>query len=160
MNNMNSNYQNPEMQKDSAGCMGLVVSFFIPIVGIILYFVKRSPMFDARGYLYAAAAGFALNLIVQSCIICIDVLVALMRPGKALNAPQKGIRKSIYACFSPRENILSHTKNLRHFADTKRRRFFSESLQHYLAGKSNCSSFNAPHSSSWATYWMKCAVCL
>jgi|GEM_PF-5587375 len=22
MNNMNSNYQNPEMQKDSAGCMG------------------------------------------------------------------------------------------------------------------------------------------
>lgn len=25
MNNMNSNYQNPEMQKDSAGCMGLVV---------------------------------------------------------------------------------------------------------------------------------------
>ena len=76
------------------------------------------------------------------------------------NAPQKGIRKSIYACFSPRENILSHTKNLRHFADTKRRRFFSESLQHYLAGKSNCSSFNAPHSSSWATYWMKCAVCL
>lgn len=95
-----------------------------------------------------------------SCSICIDVLVALMRPGKAFNAPQKGIRKSIYACFSPRENILSHTKNLRHFADTKRRRFFSESLQHYLAGKSNCSSFNAPHSSSWATYWMKCAVCL
>lgn len=65
INNMNSNYQNPEMQKDSAGCMGLVVSFFIPIVGIILYFVKRSPMFDARGYLYAAAAGFALTLIVQ-----------------------------------------------------------------------------------------------
>lgn len=65
MNNMNSNYQNLEMQKDSAGCMGLVVSFFIPIVGIILYFVKRSPMFDARGYLYAAGAGFALSLILQ-----------------------------------------------------------------------------------------------
>lgn len=102
-----------------------------------------------------------------SCSICIDVLVALMRlekafnaPEKAFNAPGKGIRKSIYVCFSPRENILPHKKNLRHFADTKHRRFFSESLQHYLAGKSNCSSFNAPHSSSWATYWMKCAVCL
>lgn len=60
MNNVST--ENQEVQKESAGCFGLGLSFFIPLIGIILYFVKKSEKFDASGYLYAAGAGFLLNL--------------------------------------------------------------------------------------------------
>lgn len=57
--------ENQEVQKESAGCIGLGFSFFIPLIGIILYFTKKSEKFDARGYLYAALAGFVVGLILR-----------------------------------------------------------------------------------------------
>jgi len=54
-----------QVQKESAGCIGLGLSFFIPLIGIILYFTKKSEKFDASGYLYAAGAGFVIGLILR-----------------------------------------------------------------------------------------------
>lgn len=65
MNHVNTENQNQKVQKESAGCLGLGFSFFIPLVGIILYFTKKSEKFDASGYLYAAGAGFAVGLILR-----------------------------------------------------------------------------------------------
>lgn len=63
MNNVST--ENQEAQKESAGCIGLGFSLLFPIIGIILYFTKKSEKFDARGYLYAAGAGFVLGLILR-----------------------------------------------------------------------------------------------
>lgn len=61
----NVSTENQEVQKESAGCIGLGLSFFIPLIGIILYFTKKSEKFDASGYLYAAGAGFVIGLILR-----------------------------------------------------------------------------------------------
>ena len=53
------------VENESAGCIGLGFSFFFPIIGIILYFTKKSKKFDASGYLYAAVAGFILGFILR-----------------------------------------------------------------------------------------------
>lgn len=63
MNNFSN--ENQEVQKESAGCLGLGFSFIIPLIGIILYFTKKSDKFDASGYLYAAGAGFLVGLILR-----------------------------------------------------------------------------------------------
>lgn len=60
------NTENQEVQKESAGCLGVGLSFFIPLIGIILYFTKKSEKFDANGYLYAAGAGFVIGLILRA----------------------------------------------------------------------------------------------
>ena len=39
--NNNLSMENHESQKESAGCLGLGFSLIFPIVGIILYFVKK-----------------------------------------------------------------------------------------------------------------------
>ena len=61
----NVSTENQEVQKESAGCIGLGLSFFIPLIGIILYFTKKSEKFDVSGYLYAAGAGFVIGLILR-----------------------------------------------------------------------------------------------
>lgn len=61
----NVSTENQEVQKESAGCIGLGLSFFIPLIGIILYFTKKSEKFDTSGYLYAAGAGFVIGLILR-----------------------------------------------------------------------------------------------
>ncbi len=61
----NVSTENQEVQKESAGCIGLGLSFFIPLIGIILYFTKKSEKFDASGYLYATGAGFVIGLILR-----------------------------------------------------------------------------------------------
>ena len=63
--NNNVSNENQQVQKESAGCIGIGFSLFFPIVGIILYFVKRSEKFDASGYLYAAGAGFVIGLFLR-----------------------------------------------------------------------------------------------
>ena len=60
------NTENQEVQKESAGCLGLGFSFLLPLIGIILYFTKKSEKFDASGYLYAAGAGFAIGLLLRA----------------------------------------------------------------------------------------------
>lgn len=57
--------ENQEVQKESAGCIGLGFSFFFPIIGIILYFAKKSENFDASGYLQAAGIGFVIGFILN-----------------------------------------------------------------------------------------------
>lgn len=57
--------ENQEAQKESAGCIGIGLSFLFPIIGIILYFAKKSEKFDARGYLYAAIAGLVIGFILR-----------------------------------------------------------------------------------------------
>lgn len=63
--NNNLSMGNQEPQKESAGCLGLGFSLLFPIVGIILYFVKKSEKFDASGYLYAAGAGFVISFLLK-----------------------------------------------------------------------------------------------
>lgn len=46
--------------QESAGCFGIVISLLIPLVGFILYFVKKNEM-DAKPYLYAALIGMVIN---------------------------------------------------------------------------------------------------
>lgn len=68
-NEMNkSNTENQEVQKESAGCLGVGLSFLIPLIGIILYFTKKSEKFDANGYLYAAVAGFVVASIFNALL--------------------------------------------------------------------------------------------
>lgn len=41
-----------------------IISFLIPIVGVVLFFVKKNDDAEAaKSYLYAAIAGFVLGLI-------------------------------------------------------------------------------------------------
>lgn len=62
------NQENEEVQIESAGCFGLGFSFLFPLIGIILYFIKKSKKFDARGYLYAACAGVLISFIINLVI--------------------------------------------------------------------------------------------
>lgn len=55
-----------EEKKKSPGCLGLGFSLFFPIIGVIMYFVKRSDKFDASGYLIAAAAGAIISVLLKT----------------------------------------------------------------------------------------------
>lgn len=54
--------------KEKIGIVSLVLSVLIPLVGIILYFVRKDKFEEPKKYLYAAVAGvaigFVLNLII------------------------------------------------------------------------------------------------
>lgn len=50
---------------NKASCFGLIVSFLIPIVGIVCYFAQRDRVENPNVYLYAAFWGFILNLIIM-----------------------------------------------------------------------------------------------
>lgn len=67
MENQNEQEQEKkEVEKNNqAGCLGIGISFLIPIVGIILYFSNKKKMSNAVAYLYAAFAGIGLVFIAQ-----------------------------------------------------------------------------------------------
>lgn len=48
--------------EEEAGCIGLVCSFLFPLVGIILYFVKKKDVYNASSYLWAALGGMLVNI--------------------------------------------------------------------------------------------------
>jgi hypothetical protein len=48
---------------EKAGCWGIGFSFLFPIVGIIMYFVNKDKVEDAKTYLIAALIGFAIGFI-------------------------------------------------------------------------------------------------
>ena len=52
---------------NAMGCLGLVASFIIPLIGIVLYFVyrRKNNMQAARKVLIAALAGLAFNLLIN-----------------------------------------------------------------------------------------------
>ena len=56
-----NNYQPTE----KAGIIGMIFSFLIPIVGVIMYFVQKGKVVNPGNYLWAALAGFVLGLILQ-----------------------------------------------------------------------------------------------
>ena len=54
-----------ENNTSRAGCFALGISFLFPIIGIILYFVYRDRVTNARAYLISALLGFLLSLILS-----------------------------------------------------------------------------------------------
>ncbi|MBQ1191411.1 MAG: hypothetical protein IIX43_03920 [Bacteroidales bacterium] len=43
-----------------------ILSFLIPILGVVLYFVKKNDTIEvAKNYLYAGLTGFGLNLLLM-----------------------------------------------------------------------------------------------
>lgn len=79
--NVNANIETPSVEKegyyenvedsyedvdDSAGILMKILCFMLPIVGLVLYFVKRNSLPNAaKSYLIWAAAGFGLTLLVN-----------------------------------------------------------------------------------------------
>ncbi len=53
----------PEQEENKAGCFGLVISFFIPLIGVILFLLKKDEVINAKSYLYAALYGFVIGII-------------------------------------------------------------------------------------------------
>ena len=53
--------------RNNAGCLAIIGSFIIPLIGVVLYFVyrRKNNMQAARKVLYAAIAGVAFNLLVN-----------------------------------------------------------------------------------------------
>ena len=64
--NVEDSYEDVE---DSAGILMKILCFLLPIVGLVLYFVKRNSLPNAaKSYLIWAAAGFGLSLLVNLAI--------------------------------------------------------------------------------------------
>jgi tetrahydromethanopterin S-methyltransferase subunit B len=59
-----------EKDEEKAGVFALIVSFLIPLIGVIIYFVKRKSVVNPNTYLYAAIAGFVVGLILKSVVAC------------------------------------------------------------------------------------------
>ena len=56
--------------EDKANIALAIVSFLIPIVGLILFFVKKKEMPNAaKTYLYCCIAGFVLGLILNFAML-------------------------------------------------------------------------------------------
>lgn len=53
--------------RNNAGCLAIIGSFIIPLIGVILYFVyrRKNNMQAAKKVLYAAIAGVAFNLLIN-----------------------------------------------------------------------------------------------
>ena len=51
--------------KPKAGTVAIIISFLIPIVGLILYFVKKKDVINPNVYLTAAIIGFVIGFILQ-----------------------------------------------------------------------------------------------
>ena len=49
--------------KEQAGCLAIGISFLIPIVGVIIYFVNKGKVKNPSAYLYAALGGVAFVVI-------------------------------------------------------------------------------------------------
>lgn len=56
----------PEKPKEGPGCFGLIFSFLMPIVGVILYFTKKDEIENASYYLWAAGISFVIGMIISS----------------------------------------------------------------------------------------------
>lgn len=62
---MRDEYNNNTYQpQEKAGCFGIIISILFPIVGIILYFVKKDSVSNPKAYLYAALLAIAVGMII------------------------------------------------------------------------------------------------
>lgn len=55
----------PEEKKEKAGGLGLIFSFLIPILGVIIYFINKDEVENAAAYLLAALGGIIFALILM-----------------------------------------------------------------------------------------------
>ena len=63
----NNGTQGGSILRNNAGCLAIIGSFIIPLIGVVLYFVyrRKNNMQAARKVLYAAIAGVAFNLLIN-----------------------------------------------------------------------------------------------
>ena len=57
------------VEKESAGPFGLIVSALFPIIGVIIYFSQKNEVRNPGAYLIAALCGFVLGLILRAIAI-------------------------------------------------------------------------------------------
>ena len=55
-----------EQPKERAGVFALIISFLFPIIGIIIYAVQKDKVENPKAYTWAAAAGFAVAIILRA----------------------------------------------------------------------------------------------
>ena len=65
-----SEEEKEEEEENKAGVFALIVSFLLPLIGVIIYFVKRKSVVNPNTYLYAAIGGFVVGLIFKSVVAC------------------------------------------------------------------------------------------
>lgn len=53
----------PCPEKENAGCLGIGVSFLLPLIGIIIYFVQRKKVINPHAYLYAVFIRIGIAII-------------------------------------------------------------------------------------------------
>ena len=58
----------PNQPLPQAGIGLIILSFVIPIVGLILFFAKKNDVANPSAYLIAAAVSFVLGLILQMAL--------------------------------------------------------------------------------------------
>ena len=51
--------------ENKAGCLGIGVSFFAPLLGVIIYFVQKRSVVNADAYLKWALAGFVISMLLS-----------------------------------------------------------------------------------------------
>lgn len=56
---------NQEPEKKEAGVFAIIVSVLFPIIGVIIYFVKKNEVKNPNAYLWGAFAGFIIGLIIN-----------------------------------------------------------------------------------------------
>jgi hypothetical protein len=52
-----------EVKKEKAGVFALIMSFLIPVIGIICYFTNKNEVENASSYLWASLGGFVIGVI-------------------------------------------------------------------------------------------------
>lgn len=63
---MSENLNTKPQKEENAGCLGIGISFMIPLVGFILYFAKKDSVENANAYLYGALAGMGVSLLMTA----------------------------------------------------------------------------------------------
>ena len=53
-------------EKEEAGVLGIIVSVIFPLIGIIIYFVKRKDVKNPGAYLWGACAGIVIGVILRA----------------------------------------------------------------------------------------------
>ena len=54
----------PYQPQEKAGCFGILISFLFPIIGLIIYYVKRDSVSNPKAYLYAALLMIIIGMLI------------------------------------------------------------------------------------------------
>lgn len=50
-------------EKESAGPVGIIISFLLPVIGLIWYFIMKEKVYNPKAYLYSAVIGLIINFV-------------------------------------------------------------------------------------------------